>query len=148
MSDGTKSVLWSIILRVGAVLLVAGFFGGCGAGADDLRIGDCFEIPAEGEFTNVNDQDCAGNHEAEIYARVPIAFSPLDNRVLDQCLETLTNYLELGAAFRENVTPENPYELPDDADLSSIDDGDNASFCVLTSRSNSLVGKVLPSEES
>lgn len=126
-----KSLPWGMIIRIGIGVIVLGgiIFTQCGkTGADDLDLGDCFEIPDEGDFSRVTNQDCAGAHEAQIYAEAPLltTINSCESLLIELIIDTTAT-------------------IPDDVSLAQITDEDEigGGWCVVTSTSGQLVGSVL-----
>lgn len=94
-----------------------------------LEVGDCFELPDSGEFRDVAEQDCAGRHEAQIYATTVSGAGTAEA----QCRALLEPLLD-------------GYDLPSDGALAEIavEGEPSSSLCLLTSDSGSLVGSLLP----
>lgn len=112
---------------VGALALLM-FIGTGSTSAQNLDVGDCFEIPEGSEFSRVDDQECAEPHEAQIFARVSTIIGGSTDEL---CIEELIPLMS-------------SYELPDDFSIASIE-GDSSSewLCVLTSPSGALVGSII-----
>lgn len=112
-----------------AVFLLIGFIAGRGkTSANQLEIGDCFEIPSGQSFRDVTDQDCAGPHEAQAFARVS---NGSESFAADECVEKLIPLIAVTDA-------------PDDLDIATIEGDRSGSFlCVALSDSGSLTGSIV-----
>ena len=108
------------------LIAVAGISSIGTTSVSSLGVGDCFESPGFGDITRVNDQDCDGPHEAQIYAVVEASSLFAD----EPCL---TAFLELD--------PERVDRLPDDAEFGALSD-DATTLCLVESPSGQLVGSL------
>lgn len=121
---------WRILVLVvgGVIMLIIGLVTTRGTTtARGLDAGDCFEIPEENRVDRVTDQDCAGPHEAEVYAEV----SGTRSDASEKCIE----------AFEE-VMAGSAFEIPFDAEFAILE-GTIRHHCIIESPSASLVGSIL-----
>lgn len=121
----------STLLKAGAGIVAVVFAIVVARGttsAGNLQVGDCFETPSGERVSTVDDQDCSGPHEAEVYAEVTGTVAESENLCLD--------------GFLENVSPEAFSSLPDDIDFYLLSDGDDH-LCIIQSASGSLVGSLV-----
>lgn len=130
LAPGKKKLDLAAFIWPVLVLAVAAFAlyscASAGTSADSLKVGDCFEIPAE-EFNSVETQPCDGPHEAQIYAEI--------NTVLGaDCVTELIGLEELDFD-----------RLPRDWDVREIGAADDPGTvqCVLISDSAGLVASIV-----
>lgn len=105
-----------------------------GGGVTDLRVGDCFEIPAEtGEIDDVQHRPCNEPHDAEVIAVLEnpagreVAYpvvSGFDDYVLDYCVPAFNSYT--GRDFETATALEIGYFSPT---LDGWRDGDRGFSC-------------------
>lgn len=97
------------IIRAGLLLIVVGavvvgflFRDRLTGKADDLRVGDCIELPTAQEFGEIQHRPCTEPHEAEVYVVKDYANGPeslpsmtaLDAWVDEHCLgQAFTDYV-------------------------------------------------------
>ena len=135
---------WRLIVAaiVGVSVLVGAFTDGDTGtpSVTQLAVGDCFETPRNGDFTRVANQDCAGAHEAQIYAQVSVDRDKQFSAG-DECSAELIAVL---ASVRGNDS----IVLPADTVIRQISDvqvsGIGSAYCTIESPSGSLVGSLLP----
>ncbi len=111
---GLSSKLWILV-----VLVVAGFglfsFLDSSKTVDDITIGDCFNLPDETEFYEVDPIDCTEDHEVEVFALIDlsvlspqfssVASYPGDDTVYEAAYEACWDEFEpyVGVPYEDSV---------------------------------------------
>ena len=134
-----------LILVLGIVMSFLS--AGCvGSSAANLTVGDCFEVPDEGEFSRVNSLDCDTEHTAQLYAEFESEdddYSSIDGNLgVDQTSGIVISGFELECNNLLVDIVENGIDLPEDFEIFLIyptedewESGERKIQCVITSES-------------
>jgi Septum formation len=101
-----------------AMVVVVGVIGGAwwlfrdrlSGSAEDLRVGDCFDVPSEETVSSIQHQPCTDPHDGEVYVvgasdaeSYPIVFG-FDDWVQEHCLgEPFTSFVGEPAEARPDI---------------------------------------------
>jgi hypothetical protein len=123
-------ITWAVILGfLGVVLFVVRNQ----VSADDLVVGQCFDVPDQTEVSTVEKHECTESHDAEVFHVVeysgsddyPISLT-FDNFVDEQCIPAFATYV--GDTFEEREELGMGYFYPSN---DTWDDGDRTVTCYL-----------------
>lgn len=132
---------WRVIIAaVVGIFLIIGFIASRGkTDAEDLDVGDCFELPGLADIRDVKDQPCDGPHETEVLAKVEApADAPFPSAIA--LPGSTPGVVEQACIDRVAALDINLDNVPEDAELGffypgreSWDDGDRRLICYVTS---------------
>jgi hypothetical protein len=128
----------TVIVSVAVIALIAGgwllFRDRLSGSAEDLRVGDCFDVPTEETIRSIQHQPCTESHDGEAYVvgnaegdSFPVVFG-FDDWAEEHCLgEAFEAYV--GAPFETRTDIDVAYLAPTQE---SWNDGDREITCYLT----------------